>query len=390
MPTELEFIQGYSPLFSQLLKNGKPLSTPLGATAYYIFLITRFPTNFRTISQEAKKIMGRNINESKLGKGRQDLLELGFISEILPVNGNLEFGREMFLPISPELVWQDNIEKLDGKIDSEAITQRFKLVEELQKIYKINFGEYGVRVEDGSITVFHSSQWLLYYLGNNIKDNKNIRMLLGTLGSFEKPYIKYYEDMLRKGLKTKIICDPAATNDVDLRINNIMKLKEKYAENIDIRASPLSHGTSRLMIYDNMAIDGKKLIDSYLFRWSEIPGNDEERLKNFLSKECDIDWIKNATIEKIDNDKTIKVSSNEKSLSLKLNDERTKVELKSDNNKAIKFIAKMENDALNIYIDSNSDLSYVSTIYFQEPIITRMRNNFDLAFPSCTEIDHSK
>ena len=145
MPTELEFIQGYSPLFSQLLKNGKPLSTPLGATAYYIFLITRFPTNFSTISQEAKKIMGRNINEGKLSKGRQDLLELGFISEILPVNGNLEFSREMFLPISPELVWQDNIEKLDGKIDSEAIAQRFKLVEELQKIYKTNFGKYGVR-----------------------------------------------------------------------------------------------------------------------------------------------------------------------------------------------------------------------------------------------------
>ena len=215
-------------------------------------------------------------------------------------------------------------------------------------------------------------------------------MLLGTLGSFETPYIKYYEDMLKKGLKTKIICDPTANKEVDRRINNIMILKEKYKENIDIRASPLSHGTSRLMIYDNMAIDGKKLIDSYVFRWGEIPGNDEGRLKNFLRREYEIGWIKNAKIEKIDNDKTIEVSSNEKSLLLKLNDERTEVELKNDHNKTIKFIAKMEKDTLNIYIDSNSDLSYISTIYFQEPIIARMRNNFDVAFPSCTEIDLSE
>lgn len=258
MSTELEFIQGYSPLFAQLHKNGKPLVSPLGATAYYVYLITGFPTNFATISKKAKEAMGGNISAGKLIKGRQDLLELGFISKIIPVENNSDFDREVFLPIAPEFVWEDNIEKIKGKISENTVAERFKLVEELQKIYKTNFGKYGVKIESGCITVFHSSQWLLYYLANNIKGNSSIRMLLGTLGSFEMPNIKYYESMLSSGLITKIICDPAVTKKI--RIENILSLKEKYPQNIDIRATPFAHGTSRRLIYDNMAIDGKKLL----------------------------------------------------------------------------------------------------------------------------------
>ena len=40
-----------------------------------------------------------------------------------------------------------------------------------------------------------------------------------------------------------------------------MKLKEKYLDHIQLKATPVSYGTSRRMIYDNMAIDGKKLLN---------------------------------------------------------------------------------------------------------------------------------
>jgi hypothetical protein len=129
-----------------------------------------------------------------------------------------------------------------------------------------------------------------------MSNNKNIRMLLGTLKSFQEPYIKYYENMLENGLKTKIICDPV-TRDVDLRIEKIIQLKEKYPLNVDIRATTQSHGTSRRMIYDNMAIDGKKLLDF------------------------------------------------------------------------------------------NRDLSYISTIYFQESIIARMQANFESSFKNSIELE---
>jgi predicted DNA-binding protein YlxM (UPF0122 family) len=85
-------------------------------------------------------------------------------------------------------------------------------------------------------------------------------MILGTLGSFKEPYIKYYENMLTSQLITRIICDPV-TPEANQGINNIMKLKEKYLDHIQLKATPVSYGTSRRMIYDNMAIDGKKLLN---------------------------------------------------------------------------------------------------------------------------------
>jgi uncharacterized protein YjbI with pentapeptide repeats len=94
----------------------------------------------------------------------------------------------------------------------------------------------------------------------------------------------------------------------------------------------------------------KKLIESktFLFNWDEIPGNDNERLKSFLKQKFNVDWIKTAKIEKIDNEKTIRVSNEKNSLLLKLNTEKTKLNIEIDGNRT-EFIAKTENYKLNIY-----------------------------------------
>lgn len=315
MSTDLEFIQGFSPLFAHLYgstegskttKKGKStkikeLRSPMGATGYYIFLIKNFPTNFTIINREAKKAMGSNINESKLQRGRQDLLEHGFISQVLPVSeGDIKsnFNREAYIPISPKLAWDDNVHNLKGKITPEELAHRETFTDKLEQIYRENFGKYGVSVEKGSITLFHSHQWLLYFLANNM-NGKSIRMQLGALGSFEEPYIKYYEKMLRSGLETKIICDPA-TNAVKKRINNIIDLNSKLNKDgipikQEIKTTLISQDTSRRMIYDNLAIDGRKLA-------------------------------------------------------------------------------------------FDSDLSYISTIYFDEKIVSRMKDSFDLSFETCQDI----
>jgi hypothetical protein len=299
---DLEFIQAFSPLFAHLQGSSeeKLLKSPLGSTAYYIFLIKYFPTNFRIIAKAAKDAMGSNINLNKLVRGRQDLLELGFISQVLPLYGQIKenFDRETFLPIAPILTWQDNVDNLRGIISPENLEHRLELIEELQDTFRINFGKYGVKVENESITLFHSSRWLLYFLLYNVNDSKNVRMLLGALGSFRAPFIKYYEKTLSSGLKAKIIYDPTTETSKE-RIDNLMKLKEKYDANIKIKTTPISHGTSRRIICDNMAIDGKKLVAF------------------------------------------------------------------------------------------NSDLSYISTIYFQKEIIERMKNNFDTAFETSREVTMS-
>jgi|GEM_PF-3504834 len=88
---------------------------------------------------------------------------------------------------------------------------------------------------------------------------------------------------------------------------------------------------------------------SYLFSWDEVPGNDSGRLIEFLKQNYGIDWAKTAKIDKIDNDKTIRVSTEKNCLSLKLNPEKTKVNLIINNSKANEFIVEMKNGKLNLY-----------------------------------------
>ena len=94
----------------------------------------------------------------------------------------------------------------------------------------------------------------------------------------------------------------------------------------------------------------KKL--EYLFRWNEIPGEDNGRLMEFLTQKFDLDRVKtteNVKVVKVDNGRTIDISTGKNSLSLKLNDEKNEVNLDIDDVKTDKFIAKKEYDSLYIY-----------------------------------------
>jgi hypothetical protein len=153
----------------------------------------------------------------------------------------------MNLPISPKLVWDDNIKKLDTIITPAESSHRYNKVEGLQDIYRKNFKKYGIGTEIGSVTVFHSSRWLLYTLVYNMQYNKNLSMLLGTLGSFEEPYINYYELMLKQGLNTRIIYDQEDLG-ARKRVKNIIKFIENYPQKIEIKSNVIgglevhSHG----------------------------------------------------------------------------------------------------------------------------------------------------
>jgi hypothetical protein len=99
-------------------------------------------------------------------------------------------------------------------------------------------------------------------------------------------------------------------------------------------------------------------ISSNVFCWNEIPGNDNTRLIKFLNQEFRIEWAISARIEKIDDSKTIKVSTEKNSLTLKLDDKNTEAILEIDDGRTIKLIAKMEEGKLNIYIKAFDALVY--------------------------------
>jgi hypothetical protein len=92
----------------------------------------------------------------------------------------------------------------------------------------------------------------------------------------------------------------------------------------------------------------------FIFSWEKIPGNDNGILIDFLERKYNIDWVKTAKIEKIDDSKTISVSTEKNYLSLRLNDDKTKVNLQIDDGRIGELNAKMENGKLNIYRQINS------------------------------------
>lgn len=132
-------------------------------------------------------------------------------------------------------------------------------------------------------------------------------------------------------------------------ILHILEYKQKLEKNI----GNLNPDKDRIKIRKKLRETVEKrfsdLKEYYMFCWNEVPGKEEEKLREFLQERYGIDWIKEAKIMKVDGDKTIKLSVPNNYLSLKLNDKSTEVEFELDKNKIIRFLAKIENDKLNIY-----------------------------------------
>ena len=94
----------------------------------------------------------------------------------------------------------------------------------------------------------------------------------------------------------------------------------------------------------------KEVEKEYLFSWDDIPGNDNDRLLEFLIDNLEITWAKNAEIKKSKNGKTITVAEKENSLTLKLNKTKKTITLKTGDRKILKkYVLKEERNKLNIY-----------------------------------------
>lgn len=138
------------------------------------------------------------------------------------------------------------------------------------------------------------------------------------------------------------------------QINNHRKIYGDYGIGLSKDWIEQNNISPVLYAHKNSEITGALLriwtrLNTYLFSWDEIPGNDNGILVEFLRSMYDIDWVITAKIEKIDDGMTINVSTEKNSLSLRLNYERTKVNLKIDDSRTFEFNAKRENSKLNIY-----------------------------------------
>lgn len=94
---------------------------------------------------------------------------------------------------------------------------------------------------------------------------------------------------------------------------------------------------------------GKKPV----FCWNKIPGEDNDRLVEFLKGNYGIEWAEDAGIDAIEEGKTIQVCTENNSLFLVLNSTKTESILIIDDGRIDKLIADTENDELSIYESRN-------------------------------------
>lgn len=141
---------------------------------------------------------------------------------------------------------------------------------------------------------------------------------------------------------------PGNTQDAKLFSEIIDKLVNRL-RNLKIATQDMT------LVFDrgnNSEDNINKILEKYLFSWEKIPGNDNEKLIEFLIRNFGIEWVKLAQIKKNDDGKTIIVTNELNYLSLTLNDEKTNVKLEINDGRIDKFIVKTENDELNIYHDN--------------------------------------
>ena len=101
--------------------------------------------------------------------------------------------------------------------------------------------------------------------------------------------------------------------------------------------------------YEKPLRERTSLKGTYLFNWDEIPGNDNQRLIEFLNRQFGIELAKKVKIEKIDAGNTIRVSVEKEFLHLRLNYNKTKVSIEINDSILEELFVDVENGKLNVY-----------------------------------------
>jgi hypothetical protein len=250
-------IQTFEPIFEKM-----GIMYSQEASIYYVLSIVDSSLNFTETLREARKIR-RTISQRALTNGRDYLLRKGFLANILFTHAaEEEFEQKGYLPVHPKIVFKENEEYLREILDPDDFSVREKQVEDLNGAYENNYGDYGLKMEKGCVTLHYSRKWIVSYIASIITATglkvNTLSMILSGLRVFEEPYRRYYEDMIERGSKIRIIFGGEEEME---EIEETKALRNKYEESIEVRYSPtISRTCKSFIIDDKLAMDGKELL----------------------------------------------------------------------------------------------------------------------------------
>jgi hypothetical protein len=250
-------IQTFEPIFEKM-----GIMYSQEASIYYVLSIVDSSLNFTETLREARKIR-RTISQRALTNGRDYLLRKGFLANILFTHAaEEEFEQKGYLPVHPKIVFKENEEYLREILDPDDFSVREKQVEDLNGAYENNYGDYGLKMEKGCVTLHYSRKWIVSYIASIITATglkvDTLSMILSGLRVFEEPYRRYYEDMIERGSKIRIIFGGEEEME---EIEETKALRNKYEESVEVRYSPtISRTCKSFIIDDKLAMDGKELL----------------------------------------------------------------------------------------------------------------------------------
>jgi len=248
-------IQTFEPIFER-----EGITHSQEAAVYYVLSVSNSSLNFTETLREARKIR-RTVSQRALKKGQDYLLNKGFLAKVLFThNTGEEFEQRGYIPVHPKTVFKENEEYLREIYEPEDFSVREKQVEDLYGAYEDNYGEYGLKIEKGCVTLHYSRKWIVSYIASIITrlEVKTLLTMLNGLSVFEPPYRQYYEDTIEKGLKMRMIF--GGEEEIG-EVEEAKALRNKYEESVEVRYTPgISRTCKSFIVDDKLAMDGKKLL----------------------------------------------------------------------------------------------------------------------------------
>jgi len=87
----------------------------------------------------------------------------------------------------------------------------------------------------------------------------------------------------------------------------------------------------------------------YLFNWSRVPGNDSEKLIQFLVDVLDLGWAENATITKSVDEMSINITDDGNTATITIDENKETATVKISGETIYSLEVRIEEDTLNIY-----------------------------------------
>lgn len=251
---KLDYIQDFEMMFERM-----KLHRPREAAVYYTILIIDSPKEFSEFLSIAKDLA--NLTRRPLETGRNCLLSNGLIAKVLFAHEpKHHFGRESYLPVHPEAVWEfikENIRNVVAPETYHVIEQRMNKYSEY---YKDNYDKYGIKLKrNGNVTIEYNGKWTMYNILHNSMDHGNdVKLQISGKRFFTEPFIDYFKKYLELDKNIKVIVDS------DIPLDLVKEFNEEYGNKLELRYFPDgSSGTLRNFVYGKeFAVNGIKILQN--------------------------------------------------------------------------------------------------------------------------------